>query len=75
MFNPTLIVIEAFIGELRRMYEQTYGLLRSQDLPITCCCQRVLPKRSSCSIDLSELHDRAVHNFGDRFYSFTIRSI
>ena len=27
MFNPTLIVIEAFIGELRRMYERTYGIL------------------------------------------------
>ena len=27
MFNPTLIVIEAFICELRRMYERTYGIL------------------------------------------------
>ena len=27
MFNPTLIVIEAFIGELRTMYERTYGML------------------------------------------------
>jgi hypothetical protein len=27
MFNPTLIVIEAFIRELRTMYERTYGLL------------------------------------------------
>ena len=27
MFNPTLIVIQAFIGELRRMYERTYGIL------------------------------------------------
>ena len=27
MFNPTLIVIEAFIGELRRMYERSYGIL------------------------------------------------
>src|ERR1700748_3552016 len=27
MFNPTLIVIEAFIRELRAMYERTYGLL------------------------------------------------
>ena len=27
MFNPTLIVIEAFIGELRTMYERTYGIL------------------------------------------------
>src|SRR6185312_9504565 len=25
MFNPTLIVIEAFIRELRTMYERTYG--------------------------------------------------
>ena len=29
MFNPTLIVIEAFIGELRTMYERTYGMLES----------------------------------------------
>ena len=27
MFNPTLIVIEAFIHELRTMYERTYGVL------------------------------------------------
>ena len=27
MFNPTLIVIEAFIDELRTMYERTYGVL------------------------------------------------
>ena len=27
MFNPTLIVIEAFIRELRTMYERTYGIL------------------------------------------------
>jgi hypothetical protein len=27
MFNPTLIVIEAFIRELRSMYERTYGIL------------------------------------------------
>ena len=27
MFNPTLILIEAFIGELRTMYERTYGIL------------------------------------------------
>jgi hypothetical protein len=27
MFNPTLIVIEAFIRELRAMYERTYGIL------------------------------------------------
>jgi hypothetical protein len=27
MFNPTLIVIEAFIRELRTMYERTYGTL------------------------------------------------
>jgi hypothetical protein len=27
MFNPTLIVIEAVIRELRTMYERTYGLL------------------------------------------------
>jgi hypothetical protein len=27
MFNPNLIVIEAFIVELRRMYERTYGVL------------------------------------------------
>jgi hypothetical protein len=27
MFNPTLIVIEAFIRELRTMYERTYGML------------------------------------------------
>jgi hypothetical protein len=27
MFNPTLIVIEAFIRELRTMYERTYGVL------------------------------------------------
>jgi hypothetical protein len=29
MFNPTLIVIEAFIGELRTMHERTYGMLES----------------------------------------------
>jgi hypothetical protein len=28
MFNPTLVVIEAFIGELRTMYERTYGMLK-----------------------------------------------
>ena len=27
MFNPTQIVIEAFVGELQRMYERTYGVL------------------------------------------------
>src|SRR5215469_11799307 len=27
MFNPTLIIIEAFIRELRTMYERTYGTL------------------------------------------------
>jgi hypothetical protein len=27
MFNPTQIVIEAFIGELRAMYDRTYGTL------------------------------------------------
>ena len=27
MFNPTLIVIDAFIRELRTMYERTYGVL------------------------------------------------
>ena len=27
MFNPTLIVVEAFIHELRTMYERTYGVL------------------------------------------------
>ncbi len=27
MFNPTQIVIEAFVGELRLMYERTYGRL------------------------------------------------
>jgi hypothetical protein len=27
MFNPTLIVIDAFIGELQAMYERTYGML------------------------------------------------
>ena len=27
MFNSTLIVIEAFIRELRTMYERTYGVL------------------------------------------------
>ena len=27
MFNPTLIVIDAFICELRTMYERTYGVL------------------------------------------------
>src|SRR5262249_5237489 len=27
MFNPTLIVIEAFIRELRAMYERTYGTM------------------------------------------------
>jgi hypothetical protein len=27
MFNPTLIVIEAFINELRAMYERTYSTL------------------------------------------------
>ena len=27
MFNPTLIVIEAFIRELQTMYERTYGVL------------------------------------------------
>ena len=27
MFNPTLIVIEAFIRELRAMYERTYTIL------------------------------------------------
>jgi hypothetical protein len=27
MFNPTQIVVEAFVGELQRMYERTYGVL------------------------------------------------
>jgi hypothetical protein len=27
MFNPTLIVVEAFVGELRTMYDRTYGKL------------------------------------------------
>jgi len=27
MFNPTQVVIESFIGELRGMYERTYGML------------------------------------------------
>src|SRR5208282_186144 len=27
MFNPTQIVIEAFVGELRTLYERTYGKL------------------------------------------------
>ena len=27
MFNPSLIVIDAFIRELRTMYERTYGML------------------------------------------------
>ncbi len=27
MFNPTKIVIEAFVGELQAMYERTYGML------------------------------------------------
>jgi len=27
MFNPTQIVIEAFISELKLTYERTYGLL------------------------------------------------
>jgi hypothetical protein len=27
MFNPTLIVIEAFIHELQTTYERTYGTL------------------------------------------------
>ena len=27
MFNTTLIIIEAFIRELRTMYERTYGTL------------------------------------------------
>ena len=27
MFNPTLIVIDAFINELRLMYERTYTTL------------------------------------------------
>src|SRR6266403_1525474 len=27
MFNPTKIVIEAFVGELQVMYERTYGML------------------------------------------------
>ena len=27
MFNPTHIVIEAFVSELRSMYDRTYGTL------------------------------------------------
>jgi hypothetical protein len=27
VFNPTKIVIEAFVGELQVMYERTYGVL------------------------------------------------
>jgi hypothetical protein len=27
MFNPTLIVIDAFIAELRRTYDRTYGMV------------------------------------------------
>ena len=27
MFNPTQIVIEAFVAELQLMYERTYGVL------------------------------------------------
>ena len=27
MFNPTQLIIEAFVGELKLMYERTYGLL------------------------------------------------
>ena len=27
MFNPTQIVVEAFVGELQVMYERTYGVL------------------------------------------------
>src|ERR1700687_6411467 len=27
MLNPTLVVIEAFVRELRTMYERTYGML------------------------------------------------
>ena len=30
MFNPTLIIIEAFIRELRAMYERTYGILEPE---------------------------------------------
>jgi hypothetical protein len=30
MFNPTQIVIEAFINELRLMYERTYTTLRAE---------------------------------------------
>ena len=30
MFNPTLIVIEAFIRELRTMYERSYGILEPE---------------------------------------------
>jgi hypothetical protein len=28
MFNPTQIVVEAFVGELRTMYDRTYGTLK-----------------------------------------------
>ena len=27
MFNPTLIVVESFVGELRTMYDRNYGKL------------------------------------------------
>jgi hypothetical protein len=30
MFNATLIVLEAFIRELRTMYERTYGILEPE---------------------------------------------
>ena len=42
MFNPTLIVIEAFIRELRAMYGRTYtniGAQLSWD-PELCCAAR-----------------------------------
>ena len=34
MFNPTQIVITAFIRELREMYDRTYGI-RSRDFQVS----------------------------------------
>jgi len=47
MFNPTPIVVEAFVGELRTMYDRTYGTLEPSHPGIIGFAARVLVGNSA----------------------------
>ena len=62
MFNPTLIVIDAFINELRLMYERTYTTLEpSYPGIISFAAQLALETIATSD---ATYHDGQSHNHG-----------